>query len=363
MKSKIFYKMSSMVLSIATVCGAWVDGGACTGISLTAKDGSYIQARTIEWTKTPMQNKMVIIPIGKDFTSYTPSGVDGLTYTSKYGVVGLCVEDPHFIAEGLNSAGLSCGLFFFPKYGSYMPYEYKYKDISLADLQVNEWILTQFANVDQVIKGMESVRITGLQEGVALHWRIGDWTGRQIVMEIVNGEVKFFENSVGVITNAPGFEWHLSNLSNYVNLFPGTAPSWSIGNFKVEAIGGSSGMLGLPGDATPPSRFIRAAFFRATAPVLETGEETVLQSFHLLNSFDIPLAIEHNADSVLPNMPSTTQWTSAIDLTNLKVYYHTSYNINIRCIDLNKIDFRKVKYQELPLDKENKQPIEMVEIK
>jgi choloylglycine hydrolase len=62
-------------------------------------------------------------------------------------------------------------------------------------------------------------------------------------------------------------------------------------------------------------------------------------------------------------MPSATQWTSSIDLTHLKVYYHTAYNINIRCIDLKSIDFNKVQYQEHPLDKENRQPVEMIVIK
>ncbi len=356
-------KAKSIFLGVAAMCGAAFEMDACTGISLTAKDGSFIMARTIEWAKTRMNNKMVIIPVGKEFTSYTPTGVNGVTYTAKYGVVGLCVENPHFIAEGLNTAGLSCGLFFFPKYGSYLPYDPRHNKKTLADLQANEWILTQFANVDQVKKGIKEIRITEVEEGVALHWRIADSSGKQIVMEIIDGEVKFYDNPVGVLTNAPGFEWHLSNLSNYVNLFPGTAPSWNIGEYKVEPIGSSSGMLGLPGDATPVSRFIRAAFFKATAPVFDTAEETVMQSFHLLNSFDIPLAIEHNKGAKLPYMPSATQWTSSIDLTHLKVYYHTAYNINIRCIDLKSIDFNKVQYQERPLDKENRQPVEMIVIK
>ncbi|MBO5764364.1 MAG: linear amide C-N hydrolase, partial [Bacteroidales bacterium] len=101
-------KAKSIFLGVAAICGATFEMDACTGISLTAKDGSFIMARTIEWAKTRMNNKMVIIPIGKEFTSYTPTGVNGVTYTAKYGVVGLCVENPHFIAEGLNTAGLSC---------------------------------------------------------------------------------------------------------------------------------------------------------------------------------------------------------------------------------------------------------------
>ena len=64
-----------------------------------------------------------------------------------------------------------------------------------------------------------------------------------------------------------------------------------------------------------------------------------------------------------PDIPSATQWTSAIDLTNRKVYYKTAYNNNIRCINMKKIDFDKVKYQSYPLDKELKQPIEEIIVK
>ena len=93
-----------------------------------------------------------------------------------------------------------------------------------------------------------------------------------------------------------------------------------------------------------------------------TALDTILQAFHLLNNFDVPIGIEHPAGEV-PNMPSATQWTSAIDLTNGKVYYKTMYNNTIRCIDLAKIDFENVAYQSHPLDRRKEQPIEHIFIK
>ena len=166
-----------------------------------------------------------------------------------------------------------------------------------------------------------------------------------------------------MITNAPGFEWHLTNLSNYVNLYGGTAQAHKMGEFTVNPIGSGSGLLGIPGDATPPSRFIRAAFIRNTAPQLADAKATVVQTFHLLNFFDVPLGFETNVGTKFPDIPSATQWTSSIDLTHRKVYYHTAYNVNIRCIDLSQIDFVKVKYQWHPLDDSQTQPVEMVQVK
>jgi choloylglycine hydrolase len=118
-------------------------------------------------------------------------------------------------------------------------------------------------------------------------------------------------------------------------------------------------MLGLPGDFTPPSRFVRAAFFRNTAPQRADAMQTVIQSFHILNNFDVPIASENPDEK---SLPSATQWTSSIDLTHRKVYYKTAYNNPIRCIDLAKIDFGAVSYHSAPLDTKQEQPIEEVKI-
>lgn len=351
-----------LLLCFAFILGISMPAFSCTGISLTAKDGSYIQARTIEGAQIALPGEYVIIPRGEILTSFTPEDADGMTFRAKYGVVGLSVIRKEFIAEGINEAGLSSGLFFFPQYGSYVPYERSEKHYSIGDLQLNQWMLTQFASINEVMAAINDIRVIGLDRESVVHWRIGDASGRQVVMEIVDGVVHFYENRVGVITNAPGYEWHLTNLNNYVNLFPGSAPNKKFGSYTLQPIGGNSGFLGLPGDATPPSRFVRAAFYRATAPQQATAWETVKQCFHILNNFDIPIGTEHAAGAG-PDIPSATQWTSAIDLTHRKVYYKTAYNSNIRCIDLATIDFSKVKYQSHPLDKSQEQPIEYVKIK
>lgn len=339
--------VKNLLVGIAAMVGGAHASIACTGISLTAADGSYIQARTIEWAYGPLKSEYVIIPRGEELQSYTPTGANGLRFKARYGVVGLAVVEREFIAEGINEVGLSAGLFFFPRYGSYEAYDSAYDAHTLADLQVVQWLLTQCATIDEVKSAVERVRIVGLEKTAVVHWRIGDPAGRQVVMEIVDGKVCFYDNRVGVLTNAPGYEWQVANLENYVNLRPGSAANLTLGEVTLEPLGGSSAMLGLPGDFTPPSRFVRAAFFRNTAPRRATGIETVLQAFHLLNNFDVPIAIENPSDSTLP---SATQWTSAIDLTSRTVYYKTAYNSAIRSIALANIDFDNVTYASYSLD-------------
>ncbi|MDO5482864.1 MAG: choloylglycine hydrolase family protein [Bacteroidaceae bacterium] len=336
----------------------------CTGISLTAKDGSYIQARTIEGSEMDLPGEYVIIPRGQKLQSFTPIDANGMKFTAKYGVIGLSVVRPEFIAEGLNEKGLSCGLFFFPHFGGYAKFDEKQREKTIGDLQLNQWMLSQFATVEEVIKALKlkQVHIVGLDSSSTVHWRIGDASGRQIVLEIIDATLHIYENTVGVITNSPDFQWHLTNLNNYVNLFPGNAPRQNIAKQVLFPMGGNSGFLGMPGDATPPSRFVRAAFYCATAPRLSNAMETVKQCFHILNNFDIPIGIEHPLGKT-PNIPSATHWTSVIDLSNRKVYFKTAYNSTVRCIDLNEIDFEKVKYQSHPFDRNKKQPIEKILIK
>ena len=334
---------------------------ACTGISFTARDGAFVTARTIEWGESPLPSGYVVIPRQHETVSFTPTGANGLSFRAKYGAVGLTIVREEFIAEGINEAGLSAGLFFFPQYGGYESYDPDRNDRTLADLQVAAWMLTQFATIDEVKAAVASVRIVALEKSSVVHWRIGEASGRQVVLEIVDGVPHFYENEVGVLTNAPGFEWQLTNLDNYVNLYPGDAPVRQLSGITLRPTGSNSGFLGIPGDATPPSRFVRAAFYRATAPQRATAFGTVLQCFHLLNCFDIPIGIDHPQGDA-PDIPSATQWTSAIDLTHRRVYYKTAYDNSIRCIDLAEIDFGRVKYQSHPLDEVREQPVVKISV-
>ena len=353
-----------ILIGCAALCGSAASSIACTGISLTAKDGSYVQARTIEGAALKLISEYVVIPRGLEMQSYTPNALNGLKFTAKYGVVGLCVVQKEFIAEGINEAGLSTGLFFFPNYGDYAPYKEADNAKTLCDMQFVTWVLSQFSSISQVKDAIKKVNLVTLNSKIgAVHWRITEPSGKMVVLEVVGGVPHFYDNPLGVITNAPGFQWHMTNLDNYINLEPGTEADRTIKpGVVLQSLGHGSGNLGLPGDFTSPSRFVRAAFFQTTAPVLDTGFETVTQAFHILNNFDIPIGSQHVRAEIPKGLPSGTQFTAATDLKAMKLYYRTAWNSNIRCIDLIDIDFHKVKYQSHPLDKSNVQPVEIVRI-
>ncbi len=337
---------------------------ACTGITLKTTTGESVWARTIEWAGDGLNSRYVVVPRGYTQHSLLPDGTAGLQFTAKYGYVGLAVEQDAFVVDGLNEAGLAAGLFYFPAYGEYASYDADLKDNELSDFQVVSWILSNFHSIDEVKSAIKTIRVVALDSRAStVHWRIMEASGRQVVLEIVNQQIQFHENTLGVLTNSPGFNWHLTNLNNYVNLFAGSIHSNQVGNLNLKAFGAGANMHGLPGDMTPPSRFVRAAFFQNTAPKLATAEETVAQAFHILNNFDAPIGLNFSAQQTIPDVPSATQWTVATDIKNQRIYYRTMYNSTIRCIDLKTIDFAKVKFQSKPLDSQKKQPIEMVKIK
>ena len=95
-------QLKKLLMGLTAVAGSTLPVMACTGISLTAKDGSFVHARTIEWSAGFVPCEYVVIPRGQALTSYTPVGNNGLQFTSRYGVVGCAVAQKEFIVEGIN---------------------------------------------------------------------------------------------------------------------------------------------------------------------------------------------------------------------------------------------------------------------
>lgn len=341
------------------------DSIACTGITLTAKDNSLVVARTIEWGESEIDNQYVIVPRNHNQQSLLPDGTqDGLRFNSLYGFAGLAVVQPEFVVDGTNEAGLSAGLFYFPNYGEYPKFNPENKANTIADLQLVSWILSNFSSIDQIKNAINSIEIVQLDPRASTaHWRITEPNGKQVILEIIDGKPTFYDSELGVLTNSPGYDWQIHNLNNYVNLISGTAGPIKLGNITLSAFGAGSGLLGLPGDFTPPSRFVRASFFQTYSIKQDTGYDAAMDAFHILNNFDVPLGTEFPVGKAPVNMPSATQWTIATDLTNKKIYYHTMYNRTIRSIDMNEIDFETVSYQYYPLDETKAETIIPVEIK
>ena len=138
------------------------DLNACTGISFTAKDGSFVLARTAEWGGSDLHSRYVVVPRGYRHVSLTADGGNGLIFTGKYGYVGVAANMDQFVLEGLNEKGLSAGLFFFPGYGQYPEYDSTEVSRTVPDMQVVSWILSGFSTVQEVIDHFDEIIVTML---------------------------------------------------------------------------------------------------------------------------------------------------------------------------------------------------------
>ena len=343
---------------------------ACTGINFAAADGTFVSGRSVEWGTAKRESKLVVMPRGEKYQAYTSYGEqNGHKWTGKYGFIGVSLVEDSYIGEGINEAGLNAGMFYFAGFGSLAPYNKKHAAKSLVDMNFVMWLLSNFATVEEVKANINKITVVPVAynpDGTpypTAHWRVTDAKGGSIVIEIMNeGKINIHDNKVGVITNSPDYPWHITNLSNYVNLRPGVATGFSFNGVKVESLGGTSSMLGLPGDYTPPSRFVRAFFMVATAPKTENGDKAVRQGFQLLKGMTIPVG-EENPIGKTPDMPSATQWTAFSDLTNKIFYYNTMYNSTVRKIDLKKIDFATVSKGVYPLDMQGEEQFQEIIVK
>jgi choloylglycine hydrolase len=312
---------------------------ACTGIRLTAADGTVVQARTMEFG-VDMRSNVIVVPRGYERTGTTPDGKPGLKWNSKYACVGANGVGLPIMLDGVNEMGLSAGLFYFPGTAGYMPYTAADADQTLAPWELGSWILENCATAGEVKSAVAKLVIPevvleawGFCPGA--HYVVVDVTGAAIVIEYVGGQLHVVDNPLGVITNSPTFDWHMTNLRNYIKFTPTAAPPLVLDGVTLAALGAGSGMLGMPGDFTPPSRFVRAVAYSQSAEPVDTGEEVVLQAFHILNNFDIPKgSVQGTKDAHGNVVADQTQWTSVCDLKAKKFYFRTHANSQIRSVDL-----------------------------
>jgi len=312
---------------------------ACTGIRLVAKDGGVIAARTLEFG-VDLHSDVLVVPAGTTLSGTLPDGGKGIIYKTKYGFLGANAEGMTAIVDGLNDQGLYVGLFYFPDYASYQDATKDNAARAMAPYEYANWLLGNFANVDEVKANFNKVALVpvvldAIKQVPPVHFVVHDKSGKSIVIEPSDKTLKLFDNPLGVVTNSPTFDWHMTNLRNYVNLTATDVPPLNLGGIKLAQFGEGSGLRGLPGDFTPPSRFVRAVAFSQSAMQSDTAEQAVLQAFHILNNFDIPYGAVRDVQGGQIYAEYTT-WTSASDLKNLRWYFKTYGDQSIHSVDLRK---------------------------
>ena len=332
MKQKFLCRIATLLTLVFAFSVA-----ACTGVKLTAKNGAVVRGRTLEFTKA-LDSDVIVIPRSYKFTGVTPINSQGLKWKTKFAVAGANFNDEPYVADGVNEKGLSGGVFYFSGTVGYQAFSKEKEAATLAPWQFLTWILTSFATVEEVKTALPNVVVCDAifskwGSTAPLHYIVVDPKGNCIVIEHINGKLNIYDNPSGVLTNSPEFKWHLTNLRNYVKISAKGAEERCVSSLKITPSGQGSGMLGLPGDYTPPSRFVRAFFFAAASAEQDNAQKAAMQIFHILNNFDIPLGTVRSVKNKVTFL-ERTQWTSVCDLKNKYFYYRTENNSRIRVLKL-----------------------------
>lgn len=207
---------------------------------------------------------------------------------------------------------------------------------NVAVFEFIPWILSRCACVDEARALLGRVNLTGEPFSAALptaqiHWLIADRESA-VVVECMADGLHVHDNPTGVLTNNPPFPQQLFNLNNYMGLSPRQPENRFSSRLDLSCYGRGMGGLGLPGDLSSQSRFVRAAFVRMNSRSGESEGESVSQFFHILNSVDQQRGCCEVADGAW----EYTIYTSCCNVDR-GVYYYTTYNNHqISAVDMHR---------------------------
>ena len=190
-----------------------------------------------------------------------------------------------------------------------------------------------------------------------LHYSITDRTGEGVVIEFTKSGRKVYENKLGIVTNAPNYDFHLLNMKNYIHLSKYARDPLHLGEMTFSAAGQGSGLLGLPGDFTPPSRFVRTAALVHFAIEPTSWKKAVNLAFHIINAVDIPKGVVSDKPTN-PNVFERTEWAVVKDLKRNRLYLRTYNDLRIRMIDMHAIK----QGMKLEMVAENKSGVDIVDV-
>ena len=325
----------------------------CTGIQFITEDGTAIVGRTLEFS-TEIGGEMLFVPAGIHRSSppSEPSPVAS-TWMTKYAAVGMNAAAVGYdcIFDGINSEGLSVSMFYFIGYSDVTAHNPENPTHLVDIVHLNEFMLSMFKDCDEVKNELPKIKVFAEAQaflgGVVapLHFRICDQRGGDIVVEYTNpAGLEIHDNHAHVFTNSPAFQWHITNLRNYLSVanvngnLKGLPGNQIDEKLNLNPFSAGHGCHPLPGGITPPDRFIRAFFYRNFTPSLPTATDAVRKTVTILNNFDIPIG------SALTTTPTATycgqtHWTSVHDLKDLVYYFHTATDHGLRKVNLKDLQY------------------------
>lgn len=287
----------------------------CTAISY--KTNNHYFGRNLDWDFS-FGEKIVITPRKYPFSFSAASPL-----SDHYAIIGMALIENQYplYFDATNEHGLSMAGLNFPGNAFYK--EPKNNARNIASYELIPWILSRCKDVSDAMDELNTITITNQAftkelPPTPLHWIVAD-RNKSITVEATVSGLHIYKNPWGVLTNNPPFEYHIHNMCNYLNLSAEEPDSKFAGRLPIRPYSRGMNAIGLPGDFSSASRFVRAAFIKWNSVSSTTEEDSVTQFFHILSLAEQPVGCVRSESG-----NERTLYTSCCN-TDKGIYYYTTY--------------------------------------
>ncbi len=321
----------------------------CTAVSYKTKDHYFGRNLDFEFS---YQETITITPHNYPFVFR-----NGKEIKNHYAMIGMAfvVNEYPLYYEAVNDKGLGMAGLLFAGNAVYSEEKKTDKD-NVASFEFIPWVLCQCADVKEAKELLKNLHLTNEAFSKELppsplHWMLSDKEDT-IIVEAVKEGLKIYDNPVKVLTNNPPFDYQMMNLNNYMHLSADVPINYFSKNVELKPYSRGMGAVGLPGDLSSVSRFVKAAFTRMNAVSGDSEEESVSQFFHILYS------VYQQRGCVRMPLKESTGAKQEYEITiyscccntDRGIYYYTTYeNQQIMCLDMHKEDLESTKLISYPM--------------
>ena len=312
----------------------------CTAITYQTKDHYFGRNLDLEYS---YKESVTITPRNYPFAFRAQN-----TLSHHYAIIGIATIENNYplYYDAVNERGLAMAALNFPGNAVYQKLnKHKY---NIAPFEFIPWILSQFASVEEALPMLKCVNLAKISYSpdyphTPLHWMLSD-RYKAITIEPMERGLNIYDNSVGVLTNNPPFEYHMHNLKNYLNLTKDEPENRLAPQLDLTPYSRGMGAIGLPGDLSSSSRFVRAAFTKLNAVSDESEASSISQFFHILGSVSQQRGCVRVGESF-----ERTVYTCCCNM-DTGVYYYTTYeNSQITGVNMHFEDLSSSKLFSYPL--------------
>lgn len=314
----------------------------CTSIAMTTRD--FYFGRTLD-LETNFNECVVFTP-----RNYPVNFRKAGTLKHHYAMLGMAtIRDGYpLYAEAMNEKGLCIAGLNFPD-SAYYPPEEQADSANISPFELILWLLGQCCSVKearQLIANTHLIRISFSNDLplTPLHWHIADRES-SIVLEPVKRGLELYDNPIGVMTNNPSFDFQMTNLCQYMNLVSGAPSNCFSKSANLVPFGQGLGSFGLPGDFSPSSRFVKAAYLSLNSVCEEDEASSVSQFFHLLNS----VAVVKGSVLTAEDACDMTIYSCCMNADRGIYYYNTYFNCRLTAIDMYRENLNTYCLKKFPL--------------